>query len=266
MELKLGPITKAWIKKLKASFGIGDSGMVSYIEEALKNKFEEFQGQVKTSKLFTIYSISKDYSREKLGVENWLKVLQSKEVILERIWNQFYNQKMIHIKVVSGKPPIEGQFELSKVYRWSCAYSILSRSWNQGRPQARDGRRGDKVEENIIDHMEMLQDKKHGEMIICLNILERLLLLAKQTVEATMEEDCLSKTNLPSSRSVLPKPQASTYKNWPKKEDTPKVAFKDHSKPKVEGKGRLITNPTRCFKCNGVGHIAINHPTKGTLF
>ncbi|KAI5664453.1 hypothetical protein M9H77_23776 [Catharanthus roseus] len=63
----------------------------------------------------------------------------------------------------------------------------------------------------------------------------------------------------------VPKPQASTYKIWSKKEDTPKVAFKDHSKPKVEEKGRLITNPTRSFKCNGVGHIAINYPTKRTL-
>ncbi|KAI5681399.1 hypothetical protein M9H77_02626 [Catharanthus roseus] len=43
------------------------------------------------------------------------------------------------------------------------------------------------------------------------------------------------------------------------------MAFKDSSKPKVEEKGRLITNPTRCFKCNGVGHIAINCPTKRTL-
>ncbi|KAI5653372.1 hypothetical protein M9H77_30559 [Catharanthus roseus] len=29
--------------------------------------------------------------------------------------------------------------------------------------------------------------------------------------------------------------------------------------------GRFITNPTRCFKCNGVEHIAINCPTKRTL-
>ncbi|KAI5649879.1 hypothetical protein M9H77_35884 [Catharanthus roseus] len=53
-----------------------------------------------------------------------------------------------------------------------------------------------------------------------------------------------SKTTLPSSRNVVPKPQAFAYKSWPKKEDTPKVAFNDHSKPKVEEKGKLITNPT----------------------
>ncbi|KAI5667941.1 hypothetical protein M9H77_17794 [Catharanthus roseus] len=52
---------------------------------------------------------------------------------------------------------------------------------------------------------------------------------------------------------------------WLKKEHTPNVAFKDHSKPKLEEKGRLITNPKRSFKCNGVRLIAINCPTKRTL-
>ncbi|KAI5649736.1 hypothetical protein M9H77_35741 [Catharanthus roseus] len=66
--------------------------------------------------------------------------------------------------------------------------------------------------------------------------------------------------------NVVPKPQASTYKSYPNKEDTPKVTFKDHSKPKVEEKGRLITNPTRCFKCNGVGHIAKIVLPKDLLF
>ncbi|KAI5681698.1 hypothetical protein M9H77_02926 [Catharanthus roseus] len=74
-----------------------------------------------------------------------------------------------------------------------------------------------------------------------------------------------SKTNLPSSRNVVHKPQASTFKSWSKKDETPKVAFKDNSKPKVEEKGRLFTNPTRCFKCNDMGHITINCPTKRTL-
>ncbi|KAI5667940.1 hypothetical protein M9H77_17793 [Catharanthus roseus] len=74
-----------------------------------------------------------------------------------------------------------------------------------------------------------------------------------------------SKTYLPSLRRMAPKPQASTSKSWPKKEDTFKVTFKDHSKPKVEEKGKLITNPTRYFKCNEVGHIAINYPTKRSL-
>ncbi|KAI5677057.1 hypothetical protein M9H77_08007 [Catharanthus roseus] len=36
--------------------------------------------------------------------------------------------------------------------------------------------------------------------------------------------------------NVVPKPQALTYKSWPKKKDTPKVAFKYHSKYKVEEK------------------------------
>ncbi|KAI5673528.1 hypothetical protein M9H77_13892 [Catharanthus roseus] len=70
-----------------------------------------------------------------------------------------------------------------------------------------------------------------------------------------------SKTTFPSSRNVVHKPQTSTYKSRPKKDETPKVAFKDNSKPKVEEKGRLIINPTRYFKCNDVGHIFINYPT-----
>ncbi|KAI5676623.1 hypothetical protein M9H77_07573 [Catharanthus roseus] len=44
------------MKKLKASNGSEDSGTIAYKEEALKNKFEEFKGQEKTSKVFTVCS------------------------------------------------------------------------------------------------------------------------------------------------------------------------------------------------------------------
>ncbi|KAI5664128.1 hypothetical protein M9H77_23451 [Catharanthus roseus] len=40
MELKLGPITRAQMKKLKASNGNEDNSMVAHMEEDLKNKFE----------------------------------------------------------------------------------------------------------------------------------------------------------------------------------------------------------------------------------
>ncbi|KAI5649439.1 hypothetical protein M9H77_35444 [Catharanthus roseus] len=40
VELKPGPITRVWMKKFKASNGNEDNGMVAYMEEALKNKFE----------------------------------------------------------------------------------------------------------------------------------------------------------------------------------------------------------------------------------
>ncbi|KAI5663367.1 hypothetical protein M9H77_22690 [Catharanthus roseus] len=91
-------------------------------------------------------------------------------------------------------------------------------------------------EEDIIDHKKSFQDIKHGMKITCMKIMEKILMLVKLTMVATM--------------------------SWPKKEDIPKVALKDHSKPKVEEKGRLITNRTRCFKCNSVGHIAITYTTK----
>ncbi|KAI5657954.1 hypothetical protein M9H77_26747 [Catharanthus roseus] len=62
------------MKKLKASNGNEDNGMVAYMEEALKNKFEEFGDQEETSKLFFICSISKDHSKKQLKEENWVSV------------------------------------------------------------------------------------------------------------------------------------------------------------------------------------------------
>ncbi|KAI5658082.1 hypothetical protein M9H77_26875 [Catharanthus roseus] len=43
------------------------------------------------------------------------------------------------------------------------------------------------------------------------------------------------------------------------------VRWQDNPKTKVKERGRLITNPTGCFKRNGVGHIAINSPIERTL-
>ncbi|KAI5663385.1 hypothetical protein M9H77_22708 [Catharanthus roseus] len=47
-----------------------DNNMVTHMEEVLKNKLEEFEGQGKASKLFSICSISKDKLREQIGVFN----------------------------------------------------------------------------------------------------------------------------------------------------------------------------------------------------
>ncbi|KAI5681866.1 hypothetical protein M9H77_03094 [Catharanthus roseus] len=74
MELKLGPITRVRMKKLKASNGNEDNGMVTYMEESLKNRFERFGDQGEASKLFSICSISKDHYRKQLERENWLSV------------------------------------------------------------------------------------------------------------------------------------------------------------------------------------------------
>ncbi|KAI5667558.1 hypothetical protein M9H77_17411 [Catharanthus roseus] len=54
------------------------------------------------------------------------------------------------------------------------------------------------------------------------------------------------KTSLPLFKRCCYKPQVSTYKGFPKKDDTPKVPFKDSYKPNMEEK-------------------AINYPTKKTL-
>lgn len=60
MKLKIGPITRAQRKRLKLQ---EDNGMILYLKEALKN-LEGFESQEKVSKLFSIYLISKYYSRE----------------------------------------------------------------------------------------------------------------------------------------------------------------------------------------------------------
>ncbi|KAI5652898.1 hypothetical protein M9H77_30085 [Catharanthus roseus] len=51
--------------------------MGAYMEEVLKNKFKRFGDQGEASKLFSICSISKDYSRKQLEGENWLTVGES---------------------------------------------------------------------------------------------------------------------------------------------------------------------------------------------
>ncbi|KAI5653791.1 hypothetical protein M9H77_30978 [Catharanthus roseus] len=57
LEAKRGPITRAQRRKLKA---LEDNSMVAYLEEAFKNKLEEFEGQERVSKLFSKRSISKN--------------------------------------------------------------------------------------------------------------------------------------------------------------------------------------------------------------
>ncbi|KAI5664779.1 hypothetical protein M9H77_24102 [Catharanthus roseus] len=126
----------------------------------------------------------------------------------------------------------------------------------QGRQPTRDGRRGglggrgyNKSQEEVPRYEASHEDN--------LDISNQLELFPYTTYEdmcylATKIENRkgigFSRTNLPSSRTVVFKPLMSTYKSWLKKYETPKVAFKDNSKPKVEEKGRLITNPTRCLK------------------
>ncbi|KAI5668649.1 hypothetical protein M9H77_18502 [Catharanthus roseus] len=56
--------------ELKLRLMTRNTGMVAYMEEDFKNKFEEFKGQGKASKLFSICLIIKDYSREQVDGEN----------------------------------------------------------------------------------------------------------------------------------------------------------------------------------------------------
>ncbi|KAI5649085.1 hypothetical protein M9H77_35090 [Catharanthus roseus] len=61
------------------SFEAGEEGMslvtirasmVVFIEEALKNTHEDFEDQGKASKLFSIYTVRKDHSRQQIRCEN----------------------------------------------------------------------------------------------------------------------------------------------------------------------------------------------------
>ncbi|KAI5683017.1 hypothetical protein M9H77_04245 [Catharanthus roseus] len=92
---------------------------------------------------------------------------------------------------------------------------------------------------------------KHGMMKTFMKIMETILMLAKHSMVAVMKRGY--------------KTSGITLQELDNKEDTPKLDFKDHSKPNVEEKRKLVTNTTRCFKCNAVGYIAINCPTKRTL-
>ncbi|KAI5672359.1 hypothetical protein M9H77_12723 [Catharanthus roseus] len=47
-----------------------DNGVVAYMEEALKDKLEGFEGQEKASKAFSMCSIRTDHSRERIRGEN----------------------------------------------------------------------------------------------------------------------------------------------------------------------------------------------------
>ncbi|KAI5649094.1 hypothetical protein M9H77_35099 [Catharanthus roseus] len=82
-ELKPGPMARARMEKLKASNGKEDNGMIAYVEEVLKNKFEEIEIQRKTSKMFSISSINKNYSKEQLGVENYLSVEEKSKTTIK---------------------------------------------------------------------------------------------------------------------------------------------------------------------------------------
>ncbi|KAI5652243.1 hypothetical protein M9H77_29430 [Catharanthus roseus] len=301
IEVRQGPMTRAQRKKLKLQ---EDNGMIAYIMEALKRKFDEFEDQGKHPKLFTMCSIVKEQSRKHLGkdiAKNWLgtrvgtllsatgsplplpigfcwgnawssttyrsrksykssiEVLHE-EVILGRIWIQFNKQKRIHTKVEQEQPPIEGQIELLIV---STDGHMPTQSHHEGT--------NNPSRMNLKETLRDVEDLKKGE--------------SSATIEQRVG-DILGGFNSRHHRRPFDNISTCGYHDTPvqnshpfhevgyqgrpqfrggrRGEDTPKVAFKYHSKPKVEEKGKLITIPTRCFKCN-VGHIAINCLTKRTL-
>ncbi|KAI5672391.1 hypothetical protein M9H77_12755 [Catharanthus roseus] len=73
MELKLGPMTRARMKKLKASNRNEDNGM-DYMEEASKNKFEEFEGQGKASKVSATLTVADRLLDMNRKSPSWMEV------------------------------------------------------------------------------------------------------------------------------------------------------------------------------------------------
>ncbi|KAI5653956.1 hypothetical protein M9H77_31143 [Catharanthus roseus] len=61
------------------------------------------------------------------------------------------------------------------------------------------------------------------------------------------------------------KPPTSNFKPWLNKEEAPRSTFQPPTKPKMEERGKIISNPPKYCKYNGVGHHASSCPTKRAL-
>ncbi|KAI5672283.1 hypothetical protein M9H77_12647 [Catharanthus roseus] len=221
---------RARVKKIKIHDANVANGMVVYMEKALKNKHKRFEDQGKTSKLLSICRISKAYG--------W-----------RTLWRQHPIASGLTMSTDGHSPDQSDQEGLAR----------------QLESVARD------VEKLKRDKSSVTIEHRFGDNLGGCNSPQYHRFY--DNVSTYGYQDMSVQNSYPfheygyqGRQQVRDRRRgASTYKRWPKKEDTPKVAFKDHSKPKVEEKGKLITNLTRCFKCNGVGYMAINFPTKRTL-
>ncbi|KAI5652758.1 hypothetical protein M9H77_29945 [Catharanthus roseus] len=125
----------------------------------------------------------------------------------------------------------------------------------QGRPQARDGRRRGQEAIMVINKGIRLSIKSSGrcqassgKVIQMYSLIgnDKWRIMVRNYSDivkvklfiAEFSGDALHWWERVVTQSVVSKPQALTYKCWPRKEDTPKVALKDNPKPKVEEKGR----------------------------
>ncbi|KAI5663869.1 hypothetical protein M9H77_23192 [Catharanthus roseus] len=215
--------------------------MVAYMKEPLKSKIEDFEGQEKDFKLFLIRSI--------ISTDGHLPT-QSHQGETSDPTRMNLNETLRDVE------------ELKKGK--SSAIMEQRVGDNLGRVQARGGRRGGlggrryhRPQEEFPRYEAWHGGNLYEDYGDNPNI--------GQAYHGGYYGNQQGDKALDKIKWKVPSFKASTYKSWPKKKDTPKVSFKDHSKPKVQEKGKLITNPTRYFKCNGVGHIAINCATKRTL-
>ncbi|KAI5671384.1 hypothetical protein M9H77_11748 [Catharanthus roseus] len=283
MEVTLGPINRAQRKKLKLQ---EDNGVLLYMMEALKSKAlhrkleleilnrglimsteghrltqSHQEGPSDSSRMNLNETLrSMQQSIEKLARDVVdLKKGKSSGTMEKRVGDNLHDFNSPHHQRLFNNMSTYGYHDMLIQH----SHPIYEGAYER-RQQFRDGRRGGLGGRGYHNHKKIIQGKKHGKTTL-IKIMEIILMLAKHTMEVAMVINKGIKLLIKSSGSAVPKPQASTYRSWPKKEDNPKVAFKHRPKPKVEERGRLITNPTRSFNCNGVTHIAINCPTKRTL-
>ncbi|KAI5663909.1 hypothetical protein M9H77_23232 [Catharanthus roseus] len=334
LDLKLGLITRAQRKKLKLQ---EDNGMISYMEETLKSKIEEFGGQGKPPKFFIMCSIVKEQSREQLGVQIGVvptvdgrirpglllevdnlprtvgrtlpspvglgyKILNRGSSIkggdLRKDLDPILKSKRNHIKVVSEQPLNEGLIMSKDGHMPTQSHQEGNsepsmRHVNETLRVARDveeldkGKSSPTMEQRARDNLKGSNSPHHQRPFNNVSNY-RFCNMPVQNSHPFYEGGYQGRPQVSGGRRgglggrgyYRPQEEYQRHELWHddnfyedygdnpnvgQKEDTPKVAFKDHSKPKVEEKEKLITNPTRCFKCNGVGHIAINCPTKRTL-
>ncbi|KAI5649969.1 hypothetical protein M9H77_35974 [Catharanthus roseus] len=66
-------------------------------------------------------------------------------------------------------------------------------------------------------------------------------------------------------RVATTKSPTSNFKLWPKEEEAPRGTLQPPTKPKMEERRRIISNPPKCFECNSVGHYASSCLTKRAL-
>ncbi|KAI5653663.1 hypothetical protein M9H77_30850 [Catharanthus roseus] len=192
------------MKKLKFHDTNIDNGMVAYMEDTLKNKLEGFEDQGKASKWLSIYTIYKHHSREQIrglimSTDGYLPTQSHQEGLARQFQVVARDVEELKRSKCSAtmeqrdrdnlggfnSPHYQRPFDNVSIYGYhdmpvQNSYPFHDVEY-QGRPQIRGGKRGE-----YYRHKQRFQDMKHGMNIICMTITEKILILAKHTMVATI--------------------------------------------------------------------------------